>query len=588
MSRRFRYKGRGVTYGFLLFGLLVVILVGCFSAVYISGHFFSEHFGSESPRTRSNLNLITNQHWQMAGVTQTGRSLQVRYNGLMLVKQDGSAGRPNPPVNLYGVRLQVKGDFSITATLTNIHGEADLSLYGVPPLIEDELRAEQGTLRMAVNGSSFGVDISDQVASARDKQANFIIHPASQHTLVVRDIGGRLSFVIDGSVTQTLLPDQSIFKNGQVWLGMSAPSVRDSFTVEQLTARKENGGQVLAVDTRQQQIMQSSNGFAAFAHRTRPSFLMGAAVALGPMVSDRTYLQLLSNFNSVTTENVGKFQFIHPLPGNNTADYNFSDMDGVVDMAREMGIKVHGHALVFGEANPAWVQDIAKNHPEQLRQVMTAHVKKVVSHYRGKVEGWDVINEPLADYDTVPGEYGLRRDIWYNAVGPDYIALALRAAHEADPQTGLWINDFGMESDEDRFNQMLQLARRLKAEGVPLTGIGFQAHIDDGDTIENDTHISTSMLRSRISAVAALGLKVRFSELDITNQSEYPVFADVISVCKSEPACVSVTLWGITDKYSSSGEFGATGIYEPGSGLPWDANEQALPAVSWIRQALSR
>src|SRR5207249_1822937 len=152
---------------------------------------------------------------------------------------------------------------------------------------------------------------------------------------------------------------------------------------------------------------------------------------------------------------------------------------------------------------------------------------------------------------------------------PSYLAVALRAAHEADPHAGLWINDFGMEFDEDRFGQMLYLAKWLQAQGVPLTGIGFQSHIDDGDTINNDTHVDTAILRARIAAVAALGLKVRFSELDISNESEYPVFADVINTCRAEPACVGVTLWGITDKYSSSGALDSKGSFVPGTGLPW-------------------
>jgi endo-1,4-beta-xylanase len=303
-------------------------------------------------------------------------------------------------------------------------------------------------------------------------------------------------------------------------------------------------------------------------------------------VSDPTYRKLLGNFNSITPENVAKFQFIHPLPGQLPMDFNFAEMDALVSIAKKAGMKVHGHALVFGEANPQWVQSVARDDPGALKGIMINHIATVVSRYKGEIEGWDVVDEPLADYGAPSGQFGLRENIWYKAMGPEYIVAALKAAHAADPSTGLWLNDFGMESDPDRFQEMVTLVRWLQAQKVPLTGIGFEAHIDDGDTTDNDTQISIPMLESRLDTLKSLGLKARFSELDVTNASEYPVFGDVVRACLARSNCTGVTTWGITDKYASSGTVNGDGSYSTGVGLPWDSNERPTPAVGYIRQAL--
>jgi len=532
--------------------------------------------------------LADGTYWQEAGVTQNiyTHKLQVNAENLNIVNQDGTPNQINPSVNLYGTALQVKGGFGVTVGLSNVtNSNVHIGLYGTPPLVEDEYRAELGSVLVNINGNNITTKVATSSGKAQSTQSATISDVAT-HTLGVIDTAGRLNFYVDGVAVGNSVSDNGIFKSGKIYLGFNDLTAGQNFSVDSLTSQGLNGGTVALYDTRTQQITPNPTGFAALADQKRPGFLVGAAVALGPMVSDSKYQGLLGNYNAVSTENVGKFQFIHPLAGNDPADYNFSDMDAVVAIAQKAGMKVHGHALVFGEANPAWVQDVAKNTPSQLQQVMTDHITSVVSHYKGKVDSWDVVNEPLADYDTTPGVNGLRKNIWYNAIGPSYIATALKTAHAADPSAQLWINDFGMESDSDRFNQMLNLVKQLQSEGVPLTGVGFQAHIDSGDTISNDTHVDVNQLRSRFQALNALGLKARVSELDVTNDTEYPVFGDVFTACLAEPNCVGVTTWGITDKYSSSGDLSSNGAYSTGFGLPWDDQEVATPAVDNITKSL--
>lgn len=544
---------------------------------------------TSSSSLETNLIDNNNLHWQMAGVAAISNSkLEVSSTDLAIVNQDGSFGQNNPPVNLYGTRYQVSGDFSITYKLSSVNNEIGLSLYGTPPIIEDEVRVEQGTLDIDLNGNMLRIRISDQKGGYLAATQNIGVTATTTPSITVTDQSGVLSFKFNGQPVGATMSDRSIFKSGKVWLGMDARVSGSKFNVDQLAITGLNGGSVTAVDTRSQNIVSDPSGFAALAQKKRSVFLMGAAVALGPMVSDSGYLNLLGNYNAVTTENAGKFQTIHPLSGNSEKDYNFTEMDGIVAMAQKAGMKVHGHTLVFAESNPAWVQEIASKSPTQLKEVIVNHIKTVVGHYKGQVASWDVINEPLADYDTAPGQYGLRKHIWYNAIGPDYIAIALRAAHEADPNATLWINEFGMESDDDRFADMVNLVTRLKNQGIPLTGVGFQTHIDEGDTDGADAHIDTNKLRSRMVTLNQLGLKVRISELDITNDTEYAVFSDVISVCIQQSNCEGVTMWGITDKYSSSGDLSSNGIYSTGFGLPWDEDLQPSPAVAAIKNAIEQ
>lgn len=531
--------------------------------------------------------LAAGSNWQLAGVTTGGASdlLNVSSTNLAIVNQDGTPNQINPPVNLFGERLQVTGDFQVTYKLSGVSADSQVSLYGTPPLIEDEFRAEIGTLDMEINGSAFTVTVRNQNSSNNVENLSATITASTNHLVVVSDIKGKLSFAVDNQTVGSQISDMNIFKTGNVWFGFDALASGSAFQVNQLSPQGLDGGTVTVVNT-VPQITELPTGFAALAQKIRPGFLIGAAVAPGPMVADSTYDSILGNYNAVTAENVSKFQFIQPLPGNVPSDYNFADMDGVVDMALKAKMTVQGGPLVFGEANPAWVQSVAKNDPSALQNVMVNHITTVMEHYVGTVSSWDVIDEPLADYDTTPGLDGLRQNIWYNAMGPSYIALALKAAHAANPSAQLWINDFGMESDASRFAQMVTLIKILKAEGAPLTGIGFEAHIDSGDTNSSDTHINISALESRFQTLASMGLKARVSELDVSSESEYPVFGDVMTACLAESNCVGVTTWGVTNKYSSGGTLEPNGIFDSGIGLPWDDQEQPLPPVSYIDQAL--
>ncbi|MGC3992024.1 MAG: endo-1,4-beta-xylanase [Chthoniobacteraceae bacterium] len=207
-----------------------------------------------------------------------------------------------------------------------------------------------------------------------------------------------------------------------------------------------------------------------------------------------------SQFNSITPENVMKWESINPKPGN----YNFGPADQFVDFGLKNGMAVIGHNLIWHSQTPDWVFEDAHGQPvdrETLLTRMHDHIAKVMGRYKGKVKGWDVVNE-------VMGENGsLRESRWLKIIGPDYIAQAFKFAHEADPQAELYYNDYGLEHEGKRLGA-LKLVQDLKAAGVTITGVGIQEHV-------NLTWPSILDIDATIKTFGALGLKVMVTELDV-------------------------------------------------------------------------
>lgn len=206
------------------------------------------------------------------------------------------------------------------------------------------------------------------------------------------------------------------------------------------------------------------------------------------------------HFNTVTTENAMKWERVHPEPGR----YDFDIADRIVEFGESHGIQVVGHTLVWHNQTPQWVfQDDEGNSVSRdtLLASMRDHISTVVGRYRGRVAGWDVVNEPFED------DGSLRDSPWRSIIGDDYIAKAFQYAHEADPDAGLYINDYSLPN-EARRDGAVALIKSLQEQGVPITGIGMQGHYQLNWP-------SLTQLDSAIEAFAGLGIDVMITELDI-------------------------------------------------------------------------
>jgi endo-1,4-beta-xylanase len=231
-------------------------------------------------------------------------------------------------------------------------------------------------------------------------------------------------------------------------------------------------------------------------------FLIGAALNESQFEEkDAMKARLIkAQFNTITPENALKWEAIHPRPG----EYRFEAADRYVGFGERNGMFVVGHTLVWHTQAPEWIFKDAMGAPvdrETLLARMRDHIHTVVGRYKGRVQGWDVVNEVL-DENGSP-----RNSPWRQIIGDDYIAKAFQFAHEADPKAELYYNDYGIEGGAKR-DAAIALLRNLKAAGVPVTGVGIQEHV-------NLNWPPAQMIDEAIAAFGRLGLKVMITELDV-------------------------------------------------------------------------
>ena len=493
--------------------------------------------------------------------------------GRKIVRQDGSGGQPNPPVNLAGPEVIFNSSLSLNAAMTGFQTGNSLRFYGGVPVTYDEWRFEPPSLQLTLGKGVVKVSVWNGTSSDSAEVKQFVFKDKNLANLSVTKHGNNAIISADGKILGSINA-APVFKTGKLWIGADAANGA-GWTLTGLTAQALRIQDGLSWN-KPRPAGPTLRSLAAA--RARP-IQIGTAVALNPLLTDSRYRSLaLGQFGMWTPENELKPQFIHPQPG----IYSFKEADLLVNTALASGIAVHGHTLVFGEANPRWMQTA----PLAARQqIMIGHITVVMDHFKGRIHEWDVIDEPLSDNDRdyANGGDGLRRHIWYQAMGQDYIATALKAAHAADPSAKLYINDYGLEADGERWTALLQLISLLQAQGVPLDGIGFEAHVyADGD------HIDPSVLERHIGQLARLGLVSRVSEIDVhgeDRQYQAGEYAGVLRACLREPSCTAFSTWGITDKYGSTTD---TGTYplSYGNDLLWDTALNPKPAYTRLIQDL--
>ncbi|HWB36950.1 MAG TPA: endo-1,4-beta-xylanase, partial [Rugosimonospora sp.] len=259
----------------------------------------------------------------------------------------------------------------------------------------------------------------------------------------------------------------------------------------------------------------------------------GAAISPS-YFSETQYTTIGGNeFSMVTPENEMKWDTVEPSKGS----FNFSPGDQVVTFATSHSQQVRGHNLVWHSQLPGWVSSTPTN---QVQAVMDNHITQEVTHYKGKIYAWDVVNEPFDDSGN------FRQDVFYQAMGTGYIAEALRTARAADPAAKLYLNDYNIEGSGAKANAMYNLVSSLKQQGVPIDGVGFESHFILGQI--------PSSLQSNMQRFADLGLDVAITELDIRMQTpadstkltqQANDYRTVVNACLAITRCVGITTWGI-------------------------------------------
>ena len=322
----------------------------------------------------------------------------------------------------------------------------------------------------------------------------------------------------------------------------------------------------------------SDDVLRAFTSESKPGVgCIGTAINPGVLESDEAYRAVAgSEFNCAVAEYGMKWDSMEPEPGN----FDFSLGDQVVDFAQEHGMRVKGHALVWHGATPDWVLGVTS--PNELRAVIRDYVTEVVTHFKGKVEAWDVVNEAISDSGGT-----LRNSHFYKVLGTEYFEIAFDAARAADPDVKLLYNDYGGEGLGVKSDAIYELVKGLKESGVPIDGIGLQSHL-------THTGVPPDELEANLERLAALGLSINLSEIDVrmgmatgtldeklAQQAE--IYRQLASACADQPACTGLFVWGFTDAHSwVDGTFG-------GTNLPclFDEDLNRKPAYEGLRAGMS-
>jgi endo-1,4-beta-xylanase len=250
---------------------------------------------------------------------------------------------------------------------------------------------------------------------------------------------------------------------------------------------------------------------------------------------NRAYRQLVAaQFSTVTPENEMKWELVEPERG----EYDFAAADEIVRRARSARQKIHGHTLVWHSQLPGWVRELDR---AQLRAAMREHIRAVVDHYSEDVGVWDVVNEPISDRGH------LRPSVFARRLGPGFIADALRTARAADRDAKLYVNEIGADGINPKSNRLYELVRGLKARGVPIDGVGFQAHASlqglAPDFVSNLRRFRALGLDVAITE-ADVALPVPAGAADLRKQAE--IYAQIVRACLTV-GCASLTFWGFTD-----------------------------------------
>jgi endo-1,4-beta-xylanase len=202
----------------------------------------------------------------------------------------------------------------------------------------------------------------------------------------------------------------------------------------------------------------------------KDDFVIGAALSLDQISGKEPEAMAVvaKHFSSITPENILKWEEVHPKPG----QYNFEAADQYVAFGQKHGMHIIGHALVWFHQTPAWVFEDDSGKPigrEALLERMREHIFTVVGRYRGRIHGWDVVNEAIAR------DGAWRKSKWYEILGEDHVTKAFEFARQADPHAELYYNEYDLEILPKR-QGVVGLIKGLKAKGIQVDGIGIQGH----------------------------------------------------------------------------------------------------------------
>lgn len=320
----------------------------------------------------------------------------------------------------------------------------------------------------------------------------------------------------------------------------------------------------------------------------------GCAVAAPQILEPDDFTALVLRETAlVVPENEMKWADMNDGPGRD--DYSLGD--AMIGFARAHRLAFRGHNVLWYWRTPGWFQELPDR--KSAEAAMLRRVEAMVARYRGRIHSWDVVNEPLNPADGRPD--GLRKAVFLEQIGPEYLDLAHHAARAADPHARLVVNEYDVEYDlpehDAKRAAVLRLIERMRAKGTPVDAVGIQAHLS-----VRRWPFSAIKLRQYLADLAALDLEIQITELDVTDElapadiaerdrlvaEEYARF---LAVALDEPAVKLLTTWGLSDRHSwivrhetNDMKWRKDGL--PSRPLPFDAALARKPAWDAMAGAL--
>ncbi len=285
---------------------------------------------------------------------------------------------------------------------------------------------------------------------------------------------------------------------------------------------------------------------------------------------------LQKEFNILVAENYMKFELIEPSRNK----FTWTKGDDLVNYAQQNGMLMRGHNLVWGSQS-RWAENLANIASKtEMLAILKNHIDSVVTHFKGKIYEWDVVNEGIEDNTGK-----LRANFWFKSIGPEYIDSAFVWAHRADPKAFLIYNDYDNEATNIKSDSIFAFLKSLRARGIPVHGVGLQCHLKNSDPLV------IANIDKNIKRLSGLGLRISFTEVDFmialpTNSTTLELqknnYKNLLGVCLANDSCHTFLTWGFTDKYSWVPEF----FPGNGSALPIDENYNPKPAYEGLKLAL--
>lgn len=315
------------------------------------------------------------------------------------------------------------------------------------------------------------------------------------------------------------------------------------------------------------------------AYFSHPNYFIGVAVDPFLLNSNVPYNKIVvEQFNNITAENTFKAEYLHPIKDT----FYFDNADMLANFCASNNKRLHGHTLIWHKQLPEWIYNY-KGSNNDWETLFKKHIQTIVSHFKGKVLSWDVVNEAFDEN----GE--LRESIWLKHIGSNYIEKAFKYAAEADKDVLLFYNDFNLESNPKKHNSVISYFNLLRKRGVKIDGIGVQMHI-------NINYPDISQIKSCLNEIVKSDYKIHLSELDISinanGKNNIPTqeilneqadfLKKILLHYKQIPNAnqFGITFWGVNDANSWIRSFYNRIDYP----LLFDDNYQAKPAYCALKE----